>query len=299
MILYCLSQIKYKFQYYKCYQLIYVRSKIPNFQKTQYSNQQSQDQGLQEQFVDKTNQNIKFIPVLAPQQENCQQQAQYQQYSQYQQNQVIPYAEYFNHSLVPIPPQNSNLLKDQDFSTQRLFLCGILGVYILWSILSVLLLFPLSIVYFWDTHQGSQSPLPLLSLIIFLFLTIFLGKFGIQKNNRQLSASIFVLLGLVFSYTSCYLSLLGSFASNSKSQFGWDFVAALAVVSSVIGNFIFNFISLICLMFSVKKFNPIFPVLFELLVIVILAFIYHPIFLFCILFLTPYAICLMHAFKQI
>ncbi|CAD8145194.1 unnamed protein product [Paramecium octaurelia] len=274
-------------------------AKYPNFENIQYSNPSSQGEGLQQQFMDKPNQNIKFVPVLASSQQNYQESTQYQQYAQYQQNQVIPYAEYFNHSLVPIPVQHSNLLKDQEFQTQKLFLCGILGIYILWSILFVLLLFPLSIVFFWDTHSGNGSPIPFFFLIIFLFLTIFLGKLGTKNNNRKLSNSIFILLMLLFSYTFFYLSLLGSLGSQSKSQFGWDFVIAIFLIFFVIGNFIFNFITLACLIFSDNKFNTAYPVLIEIVVIVIVAIILHPIYLFCILFMVPYAICLMNAFKQI
>ncbi|CAK64880.1 unnamed protein product (macronuclear) [Paramecium tetraurelia] len=272
-------------------------AKYPNFENIQYSDPPSQSEGLQQQLMDKPNQNIKFVPVLSPSQQNCQESTEYQQYAQYQQNQVIPYAEYFNHNIVPIPAQNSNLLKDQDFQTQKLFLCGVLGVYILWSILFVLLLFPLSMVFFWDTHGG--NPIPFICLIIFSFFTIFLGKLGTKKNNRNLSTSIFILLVLLFSYTFFYLSLLGSLGSQSKSQFGWDFVIAIFLIFIVVGNFIFNFIALACLTLSDNKFNTAVPVIVEIFVVVIVAIIYHPIYLICIPFLLPYAICLMNAFKQI
>ncbi|CAD8179769.1 unnamed protein product [Paramecium pentaurelia] len=273
--------------------------KYPNLENIQYSQPSSSNQDLQQQLVNKTNENIKFIPVLISPQENLQGQAQYQQYSQYQQHQVAPYYQNQNDYIVPLQNTNySNLIKDKEFPGQKLFLCGILGIYILWSIIFVILLFPISMLFV-DKRNGTQNPIYFILLILFSFTTILLAKLGIRKNNRNTLTSILILFGVILSYTCFYSAFLSTLASFSTQQFGWDFVIAIFLAASVIGNFIFNFILLIYLVFAEEKLKMIYPILIELIGILIFSIIYHPIFLFCILFMLPYSISLMSAFSQI
>ncbi|CAD8196286.1 unnamed protein product [Paramecium pentaurelia] len=251
--------------------------KYPSFDDIKYYQQYSQDQDLQQQLVSKTNNNIKYIPVLISQQTiiNYQPQVQ-QQYPQYQQHYVHPQPEQQNLNF-NLNPEASDLLKDQDFQKQKVFLGLILGVYILWSILFVFLICPLVFQIIQYNFESNQISLSLILLLVFSLTTMILAKFGIARNNRSTATSLIILCGLVLRV--------------------YQFEAIMGY--SIIGNFIFNIIVLIYLMFAETELNMFSPNITEFFIILILAIQYDSIFYYCIFTSQIYAFCLMNVLKQI
>ncbi|CAD8100653.1 unnamed protein product [Paramecium primaurelia] len=274
--------------------------KYPSFDDIKYYQQYSQDQDFQQQLISKTNNNIKYIPVLISQQPIIYQQPQVQQqYPQYQQHYILPQPEQQNLNF-NLNPEASDLLKDQDFQNQKVFLGLILGVYILWSILFVLLIRPLIFQIIQYNLEGNQISLSLAILLVFSLTTIILAKFGIARNNRSTATSLIILFGLVLSYSLFYLTLiqtLDSFLYTETYEWVYQFEAIMAY--SILGNFIFNIIVIIYLMFAETELNMFFPNITQFLISLILAIQYDSIFYYCIFTTQIYAFCLINVLKQI
>ncbi|CAD8110883.1 unnamed protein product [Paramecium primaurelia] len=247
---------------------------------------------LSQQLFENNNQNIKFIPIVTPNQDQILQQIQAQQ--QQKSKDVSPYQEYSNYQVTQEQQSISNLIKDQDFQKQKKFLQKILGIFILWTIGACL-----TYIFFCYTLFRIKriEVVFLLFILISLFSIPILIKVGIGKYYRNTSSSITILLGLILSYTIFYLGILGLIMFIIHEY--WASLVIFLIFLIILGiNFFANFIMLIYLSMETHQIKMIY-VFFAQLVVIFLCGIFVKELSFALVLAIPYPFCVMNVFKQI
>ncbi|CAD8209235.1 unnamed protein product [Paramecium pentaurelia] len=253
---------------------------------------------LSQQLFENNNQNIKFIPIVTPNQDQILQQIQAQQ--QQKSKDVSPYQEYSNYQVTQEQQSISNLIKDQDFQKQKKFLQKILGIFILWTIGACL-----TYIFFCYTLFRIKriEVVFLLFILISLFSIPILIKVGIGKNYRNTSSSITILLGLILSYTIFYLGILGLImfiiheywaCKYRKLQKPWNQLLCQFYNANILKHG--NTSNQNDLQQYIYRFQDVF---FAQLVVIFLCGIFVKELSFALVLAIPYPFCVMNVFKQI
>ncbi|CAD8184607.1 unnamed protein product [Paramecium octaurelia] len=252
----------------------------------------SNQETLSQQLFENTNQNVKFIPVVTQHQDQFSQSISVQ--PQVSLNQIAPYQEFANYQATQQPISTSNLIKDQEFKKQKKFLMQILGIFILWTIVALLIY-----IFFCYTLFRIKK----LEIVFFAFLFIsvilipILIKIGIGENFRNTSTSICILFGLILNHTMLYFGILGVIMYIIHDY--WGSLAVFIIFQLNVGvNFISNFIMLIYLCFEQNSIKMIYVLVAQLLVIGICGIFLQQITLFLV-FTLPYPFCVLNVLKQI
>ncbi|CAD8122484.1 unnamed protein product [Paramecium sonneborni] len=254
-------------------------------------NIQSQET-LSQQLFENNNQNIKFIPVIIPNQNQFPQITQAQPI--FQNNQIAPYQEYSNYQITQQQQTKSNLIKDQDFLQQKKFLKKILGIFILWTIIACLLYFFFCLYLLEISRIGIEFYIILIISIISIPILI---KVGLDQNHRNKQHSIAILIGLIISHTLFYQGIFGIIMKITND--GWASVAIFLIFLIITGiNFFANFIMMIYISIENNQIRSSYVCFAQLIFICLFVIILKELSYFLV-FAIPYPFCVMNVLKQI
>ncbi|CAD8213467.1 unnamed protein product [Paramecium pentaurelia] len=262
--------------------------KYPQFD-IQSSNQL---ENLQQQLIQNTKQDIKYLPV----------QPQYNLNLQQQQLVSLPYSKQINtqqnyYNLDQLPQStNSYLLKDSDFLTQKFFLSSILGMFIFWTFLFVLIFFIMMILFGRNLyeHQNAYPYCFAASVIILIFLV----KIGSMEKFRQTELTFLIYFGSIIAYTLTFFFIIASFSTDPSIEMSGAFIAGLLLIIPLFSNFMVTIILLMYVLIETKQFRYFRVFFFEFLCVLPFAIIQIQ-YIISLVIILPYTCLLINVLKQI